>query len=93
MPLLTPEDTRRIACELIEDNKQATVSLQDLGSCDISYRLPGRCRFRLKLNIFQQRGSHAIVMRAIPQVIPTCADLNLPPQPAKTPTCRMESFR
>jgi twitching motility protein PilT len=78
MPPLTPEDTRRIAHELIEGNKQATDSLQNLGSCDISYRVPGRCRFRV--NIFQQRGSHAIVMRVIPQVIPTLADLKLPPQ-------------
>jgi twitching motility protein PilT len=78
MPPLTPDDTRRIAYELIEDNKQATDSLQNLGSCDISYRVPGRCRFRV--NIFQQRGSHAIVMRVIPQVIPTLADLKLPPQ-------------
>src|SRR6202030_3467202 len=55
-----------------------TDSLQNLGSCDISYRVPGRCRFRV--NIFQQRGSHAIVMRVIPQVIPPLAALNLPPQ-------------
>jgi twitching motility protein PilT len=78
---LTPEDTRRIAYELIANNKQATDSLQNLGSCDISYRVPGHCRFRV--NIFQQRGSHAIVMRVIPQVIPTLADLNLPPQLAE----------
>ena len=66
---LTPEDTRRIAYELIDGNKQAIDALQTLGSCDISYRLPGHCRFRV--NIFQQRGSHAIVMRVIPQVIPS----------------------
>jgi len=81
MPALTPDDTRRIAYELIADNKQATDSLQNLGSCDISYRVPGRCRFRV--NIFQQRGSHAVVMRVIPQLIPTLADLNLPPQLAE----------
>jgi len=52
-----------------------------MGSCDISYRLPGHCRFRV--NIFQQRGSHAIVMRVIPQVIPTFSDLNLPAQLAE----------
>jgi twitching motility protein PilT len=75
---LTPEDTLRIAHELIDGNKQASESLQNLGSCDISYRVPGQCRFRV--NIFHQRGSHAIVMRVIPQVIPTLADLNLPPQ-------------
>jgi twitching motility protein PilT len=78
MAPLTPEDTRRIAYELIDGNKQATDSLQNLGSCDISYRVPGSCRFRV--NIFQQRGSHAVVMRVIPQVIPTLGDLSLPPQ-------------
>jgi len=75
---LTPEDTRRIAYELIDGGKLATESLQTLGSCDISYRVPGRCRFRV--NIFQQRASHAIVMRVIPQNIPTLASLNLPTQ-------------
>ena len=73
---LTPEDTRRIAYELIDGNKQAMDALQTLGSCDVSYRLPGHCRFRV--NIFQQRGSHAIVMRVIPQIIPTFEQLNLP---------------
>ncbi len=81
MPPLTPEDTRRIAYELIENNKQAVDALQTQGSCDISYRVPGRCRFRV--NIFQQRGSHAIVMRVIPQAIPTLGELNLPPQLAE----------
>ena len=81
MTPFTPEDTRRIAYELIGDNKQAIEALQTLGSCDISYRMPGRCRFRV--NIFQQRASHAIVMRVIPQLIPTLADLNLPPHLAE----------
>jgi twitching motility protein PilT len=81
MAPLTPEDTRRIAYELIAGNKQAIDALQNLGSCDISYRLPGQCRFRV--NVFQQRGSHAIVMRVIPQNIPTLTDLHLPPQLAE----------
>jgi twitching motility protein PilT len=78
---LTPEDTRRISYELIAGNKQAIDALQTLGSCDISYRLPGHCRFRI--NIFQQRGSHAIVMRVIPQTIPSLTELNLPPRLAE----------
>jgi twitching motility protein PilT len=81
MAPLTPEDTRRIAYELIAGNKQAIDALQNLGSCDISYRLPGQCRFRV--NVFQQRGSHAIVMRVIPQNIPTLTELHLPPQLAE----------
>ena len=78
MAPLTPEDTRRISYDLIAGNKQAIDALQNLGSCDISYRLPGHCRFRV--NIFQQRGSHAIVMRVIPQNIPSFDELHLPPQ-------------
>ena len=69
MAPLTSEDTQRIAHELIGPNKQALDALQTLGSCDVSYRLPHQCRFRV--NIFQQRGTHAIVMRVIPHVIPT----------------------
>jgi twitching motility protein PilT len=78
MAPLTPEDTRRIAYELIGSNKQATDALQNMGSCDVSYRVPGHCRFRV--NVFQQRGSHAIVMRVIPQTIPSFDDLHLPAQ-------------
>jgi len=81
MAPLSPEDTRRIASEIIGGNKQALDSLQNMGSCDVSYRLPGQCRFRV--NIFQQRGSVAIVMRVIPQSIPNLAELNLPPQLAE----------
>jgi len=78
MAPLTPEDTRRIAYELIGSNKQATDALQNTGSCDVSYRVPGHCRFRV--NVFLQRGSHAIVMRVIPQTIPSFDDLHLPAQ-------------
>ena len=63
LQVLAYEDTRRISDELIGSNKQAVATLQEQGSCDISYSLPGQCRFRV--NIFVQRGSHAIVMRAI----------------------------
>ncbi len=75
---LAPEDTRRISLELIGSNKQATTALAEQGACDISYSLPGQCRFRV--NIFVQRGSHAIVMRVIPKGIPSFEDLSLSPQ-------------
>ena len=65
VPVLSAEDTQRIAQELIGDNKQALAMLQNQGSCDISYSLPGTARFRV--NVFVQRGSHAIVMRVIPE--------------------------
>jgi twitching motility protein PilT len=78
LPPLTPDDTRRIAEELIAGNQQALTALREQGSCDISYSLRGECRFRV--NVFIQRGSHAIVMRVIPQSIPTFAELKLPEQ-------------
>jgi twitching motility protein PilT len=78
LQILGSEDTHRIAGELIGGNKQAMATLKEQGSCDISYSLPSQCRFRV--NIFVQRGSHAIVMRVIPKSIPSFADLKLPPQ-------------
>jgi twitching motility protein PilT len=83
---LAPEDTRRISVELIGNNKQATTALQEQGACDISYSLPGQCRFRV--NIFMQRGSHAIVMRVVPKSIPSFADLKLPAQLAEIASLR-----
>jgi twitching motility protein PilT len=76
LAVLTPDDTRRIASDLIADNKQAIASLRELGSCDISYGLPGLARFRA--NIFIQRGSCAVVMRVIPTAIPDFESLHLP---------------
>ena len=73
---LTAEDTRRIAADLIGDNKHALDGLRELGSCDVSYSLPNAARFRV--NIFMQRGSCAVVMRVIPSKIPDFASLNLP---------------
>ncbi|MGA2695672.1 MAG: PilT/PilU family type 4a pilus ATPase [Terriglobales bacterium] len=73
---MTADDTRRIASDLIGNNKQAITSLREQGSCDISYGLPGLARFRV--NVFIQRGSCAVVMRAIPTTIPSFEGLGLP---------------
>src|SRR3954467_1396723 len=74
--ILTPDDTRHIASELIANNKHALGNLKDQGSCDVSYSLAGSSRFRV--NVFMQRGSCAIVMRVIPSRVPGFAELNLP---------------
>jgi twitching motility protein PilT len=78
LTVLTPDDTRRIAADLIGDNKQAITTLREHGACDVSFGLPGLARFRS--NIFIQRGSCAVVMRVIPTVIPEFAALRLPAQ-------------
>jgi twitching motility protein PilT len=76
--VLGPDDTMKIAGELLRGNKHAMETLKDQGACDLSYSLPQRSRFRV--NIFKQRGSYAIVMRVIPTKIPTISELNLPAQ-------------
>src|SRR6516162_10062236 len=74
--VLSADDTRRIASDLIGNNKQAINTLREQGSCDISFGLPGMARFRV--NAFIQRGSCAVVMRVIPTAIPDFASLHLP---------------
>jgi twitching motility protein PilT len=73
---LTCEDTRRIASDLMGDNQDAAENLRKLGSCDVSFSLPGSSRFRV--NIFMQRGTCAVVMRVIPGKVPDFESLNLP---------------
>src|SRR5580693_2420849 len=73
---LTPEDTRRIASDLIGSNEDAIGNLRKLGSSDVSYSLPGANRFRV--NVFMQRGTCAVVMRVIPGKVPDFESLNLP---------------
>ena len=78
---LTSDDTQRIASDLIGNNQHALSNLKELGSCDVSYSLPGEHRFRV--NIFMQRGSCAVVMRVIPSKVPDFGSLNLPAELAK----------
>src|SRR6202789_4395676 len=78
---LTCEDTRRIAADLIGDNQDAAENLRKLGSCDVSFSLPGSNRFRV--NVFMQRGTCAIVMRVIPGKVPDFESLNLPAELGK----------
>src|SRR5579859_5808955 len=75
---LSADDTRRIASQLIGNNKAAITMLREQGYCDISYALPGVARFRV--NVFIQRGSCAVVMRVIPTAIPTLASTGAPPE-------------
>jgi twitching motility protein PilT len=75
---LMPDDTRLIALDIIGKSEHPQKQLDRDGSADLSYGLPGVGRFRV--NIFRQRGSHAIVMRVIPEGIPGFAQLNLPLQ-------------
>jgi twitching motility protein PilT len=78
---LAPADTEYIARCIIGNNDHAIQKLATDGSADLSYSLEGASRFRV--NIFRQRGSCAIVMRVIPNNIPSFEELHLPPQIAE----------
>lgn len=73
---LTPFQTEIIAMNLINSDRRLTENLITEGSCDLSYALPEKARFRV--NIFSQRGSYSIVLRQLATRIPTLADLKLP---------------
>jgi twitching motility protein PilT len=73
---LTPFQTEMIALNLMGGNRRLTEDLLQFGSCDCSYSLTGKARFRV--NIFSQRGSYSIVLRKLNTRIPTLADLRLP---------------
>lgn len=75
---LTADATHRIAIDLIGSNELVATKLEQEGSTDLSYSLPGLARFRV--NIFRQRSTYAIVMRVIPQTVPDFKSLNLPVQ-------------
>jgi twitching motility protein PilT len=74
---LTPFHTETIALNLVGNDRRGIQHLLTMGSCDISYYLPGRARFRV--NIFSQRGTYSIAMRQLPTKIPTIDELELPP--------------
>jgi twitching motility protein PilT len=76
LEMLTAEDTKLIAYDLIGKNDHPIRKLEQDGSADLSYGLPGVARFRV--NVFRQRGTYAIVMRVIPMDIPGFEKLNLP---------------
>jgi twitching motility protein PilT len=75
---LTPPQTAAIAKIIIGAHEEAAQSLEKYGSADLSFSVPSLCRFRV--NIFKQRGTHAIVMRVIPTRPPNFADFDLPPE-------------
>jgi len=74
---LTPFQTEVFALNVIGGNKRLLDDLARNGSCDLSYSLGDRARFRV--NIFSQKGNLTTVLRILPTEIPTISSLNLPP--------------
>jgi twitching motility protein PilT len=73
---LLPTHTASLAKLIIGSHQTAGEGLDKFGSADLSFSAPGLARFRV--NIFMQRGTHAIVMRVIPPNPPQWSDFNLP---------------
>ena len=73
---LTPFQTETLALNLINRDRRLTEMLLRNGSCDLSYELPGKARFRV--NIFSQRGNYSVAFRKLEPKIPTIKELDLP---------------
>src|ERR1051326_6697832 len=73
---LTPFQTEVFALNLINSDRRLSQFLVEQGSCDSSYWLPGKARFRV--NIFTQRGNFSCVLRKLETRIPTLDELKLP---------------
>jgi len=73
---LTPYQTETVALNIIGDNIWQIEDLLRHGSCDASYGLSDRARFRV--NVFAQRGNYSIVCRQLNSTIPTLEKLKFP---------------
>lgn len=74
---LTPFQTEMIALEILHHSRRLTADLINTGSCDCSYALGQKARFRV--NVFTQRGNYSIILRKLTTDIPTLVQLNMPP--------------
>lgn len=74
---ITPFQSEVFAMNLLQSDRRLTEILLREGSCDLSYQLAGKARFRV--NIFSQRNRYSTVMRKLETEIPTIDQLKLPP--------------
>jgi len=73
---LTPFQSEIFALNLINGDRRLTRMLLEEGSCDLSYHLAGKARFRV--NVFSQKGCYSTVMRQLANRVPTIEELGLP---------------
>ncbi len=73
---LTPFQTEVVALNLLGGSHKLFMDLLKHGSCDSSYTLEGKARFRI--NIFAQRGNYSIVLRKLNTEIPSLEQLGMP---------------
>lgn len=73
---LTPFQGEVFALNLIRGDKRLLNDLVKTGSCDMSYWLGRKARFRV--NIFSQKNNYSTILRKLETTIPTIKSLNLP---------------
>ncbi|HTX22620.1 MAG TPA: PilT/PilU family type 4a pilus ATPase [Candidatus Aquilonibacter sp.] len=73
---LTPFQIETIALNIVGDNLWQIEDLLRHGSCDASYALSDKARFRV--NVFAQRGNYSVVCRQLNAVVPTLEKLKFP---------------
>jgi len=73
---LTPFQAETFALNLINNDRRLTKTLLTEGSCDLSYQLAGKARFRV--NVFSQKGYYSVVMRQLATRVPTIEEMKLP---------------
>lgn len=73
---ITPFQAEIFALNLINRNRPLLRTLVTEGSCDASYELQGKARFRV--NIFSRGDTFSTVLRKLEDRIPTCEELGLP---------------
>ena len=74
---LTPFQAETFALNLIGNNRRLLTDLVTHGSCDLSYSLSDKARFRV--NIFTQKGYFTTVLRKLETEIPTIENMQFPP--------------
>src|SRR5206468_11499031 len=81
---LTPFQTEMVALNLIGGSRRLTEELLHAGSCDSSYAVSNKARFRV--NIFPQRVNNSLALRKLNTTVPTPDELNLPDISPQSPT-------
>ncbi len=73
---LTPFQTETFALNLIGNNRRLLKDLIENGSCDLSYSLSEKARFRV--NIFTQKGYFSTVLRKLETEVPSIEGMQFP---------------
>lgn len=74
LPVITQDAMESMVVHILDESQ--IEQFKKNKDIDVAYGLSGIGRFRI--NVFQQRGTFRMVIRAIPDRVPSFADLNLP---------------